>query len=445
MAEVQVHCAHDAMVPIAELKLNPNNRNKHPDEQIERLAKIMKYNGVRRPVIVSKLSGMVTVGHGRIMAMKKLGMTHAPVNFQDYADTDAEYADAVADNAVALWAELDLAGINSDVGDLGPDFDLGMLGIKDFTLDVVEQLEPGCDEDDVPEAGPAYVVRGDVFTLGRHRLMCGDSTMIDDVDKLMAGKNAELCFTSPPYSDQREYGGGLDLSTEHLAKFISTAYGSARYFAVNLGYSRKDGEVNTYWDDYINEARACGLRLLSWNVWDKGECGSIGNQTAMFGISHEWIFVFGPEPKDLNRTIENKNAGYFSDHNSIRQADGTVKKGKNGTVGTHSQLRTIYECSAQKARDDIDHPARFPVEFPEGYIEAMTVTGDVVYEPFCGSGTTMIAAEKTNRTCNGMELDPKYCTVILDRWAKYAGGDPIRESDGKLWSKIKAEAMNGAA
>lgn len=439
---VKIHCAYDKLVPISEIKLNSKNRNKHPEEQILRLMEIIKYNGVRRCVTVSKRSGIVTVGHGRIEAMKRLGMKEIPVNFQDYESEDAEYADGVADNAIGLWAELDLAGINSDLGDLGPDFDLNMLGIKDFVLDIAEKLEPGCDEDEVPEAGPAYVVRGDVFTLGRHRLMCGDSTMIDDVERLMAGEKAELCFTSPPYADQREYNGGKELSTEHICKFISTAFGACRYFAVNLGYSRKDGEVNQYWDDYINEAKACGLRLLSWNVWDKGECGSIGNQTAMFGISHEWIFIFGPEPKDLNRTIENKNAGYFSDHNSTRQADGSVKKGKNRTVGTHSQLRTIYECSAQKARDHIDHPARFPVEFPEGYIEAMTVPGAVVYEPFCGSGTTMIAAEKTNRTCNSMELDPKYCTVILDRWAKYAGKDPVRESDGKLWSKIKAEAMD---
>ena len=141
----------------------------------------------------------------------------------------------------------------------------------------------------------------------------------------------------------------------------------------------------------------------------------------MFGISHEWIFVFGTEPKALNRTVPNKYAGDLADHNTTRQADGSVKRGKNRTVGDFSQLKTVYQASAQKARDEIDHPARFPVEFPEGYVEAYTATGQSVYEPFSGSGSTLIACEKTGRRCFGMEIDPKYCDVILERWEKFTG------------------------
>jgi DNA modification methylase len=274
---------------------------------------------------------------------------------------------------------------------------------------------------------------GNLVLWSRHRVLCGDSTSIDDFEKLMAGEKAELCFTSPPYADQREYNGENDLSTQHLATFIRTGSHLCNYFAVNLGYSRKDGEVNPYWDDYIKEAKENGLKLLSWNVWHKGECGSIGNQTAMFGISHEWIFVFGADRKQLNMTVPNKSAGGLANHTGNRQSDGTIKAPKHRIVADFSQLKTVYECTAQKARDEIDHPARFPVVLPEGYIEAMTDIGQIVYEPFCGSGTTLIAAEKTGRRCFVSEIDPRYVDVILSRYIKYSGKMVIRE-DGEQWA-----------
>lgn len=134
-----VHCAHDEIVSISSLKLNPENRNHHPEEQIDRLAKILEYQGWRYPVKVSNRSGFVVSGHGRILAAKKLGWTEAPVNFQDYDSDEQEYADAIADNSIALWADLDLAGINADIVDLGPDFDLDLLGLEDFVLEPAEK------------------------------------------------------------------------------------------------------------------------------------------------------------------------------------------------------------------------------------------------------------------------------------------------------------------
>ena len=122
---------------ISSLVPYPNNRNKHPKEQIERLAKIIKYQGWRYPVKVSRQTGYVTAGHGRIEAAKHLGLTHVPVCVQDYTDSDQEYADMVSDNAIAGWAELDLSGINEDLPDLGP-IDIDLLGIEDFKVDVAE-------------------------------------------------------------------------------------------------------------------------------------------------------------------------------------------------------------------------------------------------------------------------------------------------------------------
>lgn len=410
---------------IKELTPHPKNPNKHPKDQIERLAEILKYQGFRQPIVISNRSGYVVAGHGRIDAAKKNKWDKVPVVYQDFDDDAQEYAHLTADNAIAAWAELQIEEIKLEamsIEGMNPD----MLGIKDLSLN--DDKYEDKDADSVPDVAQNElgVELGDIYQLGEHRLMCGDSTDLGCVEKLMNGNKAELCFTSPPYADQRDYGGGKELCTKHLATFISTAKDMCSYFAVNLGYSRKEGEVSPYWDDYINEAKQCGLKLLSWNIWDKGECGSIGNQTAMFGITHEWIFVFGNKPKDLNLTVPNKSAGERANHTGNRQADGTIKKGKERTVADFSQLKTVYSCVAQKARDDIDHPARFPVEFAQGYIEAMTKGMYAVYEPFCGSGSTLIACEKTGRKCYGMELDPHYCSVIIKRWEQFTNKKAVK-------------------
>jgi hypothetical protein len=139
--KAKTRCAYQKMVPIAELLPNPKNRNRHPAEQIARLAQIIEYQGFRHPIVVSLLSGYIVAGHGRLEAAKALGLTEVPVDYQEFQSEEAEYAFLVSDNAVALWAELDLAGINADLPDLGPDFNIDMLGIKDFQLD--PNFEPG--------------------------------------------------------------------------------------------------------------------------------------------------------------------------------------------------------------------------------------------------------------------------------------------------------------
>jgi hypothetical protein len=142
---MKVHCSYDKLVEVKKLKPHPKNRNQHPDEQIERLAKILDYQGWRYPIKVSKRSGFITSGHGRLLAAKKLGWKKVPVDIQEYIDDEQEYADVQADNAIASWAELDFAGLNDDLKDLGPDFDLELLGLKDFSLD--PEFEPGTEDE----------------------------------------------------------------------------------------------------------------------------------------------------------------------------------------------------------------------------------------------------------------------------------------------------------
>lgn len=140
-----IRCPHDAVVSVKDLKPNPLNRNSHPKDQLERLAKILEYQGWRYPIKVSKRSGLITSGHGRLEAAKLLKWKEVPVSYQEYESEEQEYADTVSDNSIASWSELDLSGINSDLTDLGPDFDIDLLGIKEFSL--VPEFEPGTEEE----------------------------------------------------------------------------------------------------------------------------------------------------------------------------------------------------------------------------------------------------------------------------------------------------------
>jgi len=149
----KIHCKYDALIDPSELKYHPKNRNKHPEDQIERLAEIIEYQGWRYAIKVSTLSGCVTSGHGRIAAAFKKKWKQVPVVYQDYESSDQEYADVQADNAIASWAELNFAEINTDIPDLGPDLDIKMLGLKNFFLNYSDKEVSSKHDDwsDMPE------------------------------------------------------------------------------------------------------------------------------------------------------------------------------------------------------------------------------------------------------------------------------------------------------
>ena len=238
----------------------------------------------------------------------------------------------------------------------------------------------------------------------------------------MDGVKADMLFTSPPYSDMREYNGGKDLSVSNVSNFISAYRPYVDYQCVNLGIQRKDHEIVQYWDEYIAKARKCGYKLLAWNIWDKMECGSIGQQSAFFPIRHEWIFVFGTEFYEINLTQQKKSQPIRAKESTTRrQADGSLKKSTKGDQ-SHSlkQMESVLQLSPVKVHD-VDHPAPFPVELPAEYIKAMTDECGTVIEPFGGSGSTLIACEQLNRKCYMAELDPHYCDVILQRWENFTG------------------------
>lgn len=408
---MNVNCTYNALVEINRVVPNPRNPNKHTDQQITLLAKIIKYQGWRNPIVVSNKSGFVVSGHGRLEAAIKNEWTQVPVDFQDFENDAQEYAHMIADNKIAELAEHDDQMMFNTLKEVEVE-DFDYLGIPDFEMP--KEIEEGKNEteDNVPTDVDTRVNSGDLWILGEHRLLCGDS--ISDWEKLFNGIKPELCFTSPPYSDQRDYSGDLQLSPKHLAKFMIAP---CNLFAINLGLQRKDNQIVQYWDDYISVAKDMGHKFLSWNIWDRGSAFSIGQQTAMFPIEHEWILIFG-QKKQLNKTIKNKNAGRKKGATN-RQKDGSLKMKDTYNIHDKRHLGTIIRNDVDRELS-VDHPAKFPVLLPEKYIEACTNVNENIYDPFGGSGSTLIACEKTDRKCFMMEIDPHYCDIILKRWEDYS-------------------------
>jgi DNA modification methylase len=408
-----------------------NNSRTHSDEQIAQVAASIKEFGFTNPVLTDGDHGIIA-GHGRVLAARKLGMNQVPCIELSHLTKNQRKAYIIADNKLALNSGWDDELLKIELDELDTDgFDISLTGFTPEELDalIVTEVEGLTDEDAVPEPPIEPITKlGDVWILGNHRVMCGDSTSIDQVEQLMDGKKAELLFTSPPYSDMREYNGNKDLSIDNLINFIPTYLDYAEYQVINLGIQRKDNNIVSYWDYYIAKAKDCGYKFLSWNVWCKTSAGSIGNQTAFFPICHEWIFVFGKEFKDINRTEEKKCANRKTNSKN-RQKDGSIKESSMGIVESLKELESWHEITPELGSIRKDHPATFPVLLPEKYILAITNANDVVVEPFGGSGTTLIACEKTGREARLMELDEKYCDVIVKRWQDFTGNKAVLEGD----------------
>lgn len=391
---IKIRAEEIKMVPISEIKLDPKNRNKHPKEQIERLADIITYQGFRDPITVSNLTGYCKSGEGRVLAARKLKIKELPVIYQDYDDETMETADGIARNSISSWAELDLQGINTDIPDMGPDFNIDLLGIKNFTIDVAEQFQ--CDEDEVPEHVEPITKLGDLYQLGNHRLLCGDSTSIDAVEKLMNGEKCEITFTSPPYNVGRTPNGNdqkyLNDSdnkesveyTQFLKDFTTNCLMHSEFVFSNI-QSLSGNKIALI--DYLYRMKENYADTI---IWDKETAEPAMAKNCM-NSQFEYIHVFSQK---ANRII--------------------------GTKEFRGTVSNLYRHNSRKDKDFASiHKATYPVSFVEYFIS--TFSNESVLDPFGGSGSTLIACEKTGRKCYMMELDPHYIDVIVARWEKFTG------------------------
>jgi len=380
---MQFNCAYTELKDIHTLVENPKNNNKHPDRQIELLAKIIDYQGQRSPIVVSKRSGFITKGHGRLAALKKLGWTKAAVDLQDYENEAQEYADLVADNKIAELAEFDEVMMLDSLKELDmEDFDFELLGLDDFSLPDVEVLEPKCDEDEVPEVVDTRCKKGDVWLLGEHRLMCGDSTSIDDVEKLMDGAKADMVFTDPPY--------GISLETNYIKSDVMQGN----------TYKPIEGDFDDYNPDLILGIFEYCKEIFLWGA--NNFCNHIDPKGS-------WI-VWDKSTEAADNILS-----------------GNFELCWSKTRHKYEMYRQYWKGMATSDKDQKRcHPTQKPVEMAEWFFGKWGKDKTNIIDLYGGSGSTLIACEKTNRKCYMMELDEHYCDVILSRWEKYTGNTAQR-------------------
>ena len=369
-----------ALIPYAK------NSRTHDDAQIAQIAASIKEFGWTNPILVDGERGIIA-GHGRLMAARKLGMTEVPViELKDLTPTQKK-AYIIADNRLALNAGWDDQLLTIELNELLEDkFSLDLLGFNadelNALLNSVEINEGLTDEDEVPEPPPEPITKlGDVWLLGNHRLMCGDSTSIDAVDKLMDGKRPDMVFTDPPYNidyqgvkDKREKIKNDKMSDEDFKDFLSQSLYSCETMYVCCSWQ--------YAHIFKDAMESIGRKPKAMIVWDKV---NPAQHLDKYFKQHKLIFYYGD----------------FGGHKTVRGDVWTLKRQKN-TV----------------------HPTMKPVELIELALGDQTGK-NIVLDCFGGSGSTLIACEKTGKTSRLMELDPIYCDVIVKRWENFTGKQAV--------------------
>lgn len=397
---IPVFCAHDAIVPIEKVIPNPRNPNTHPAEQIKLLGRIIQAAGWRQPITVSNRSGFIVKGHGRLLAAKKAGLTEVPVDYQEYANEAEEYADLIADNRLAELSEID----TELLADIFQDIDLSEIPaeltgyteseINDLTSALADELDDTTNEDvTVPEVQEIVTKPGDIWILGRHRVMCGDCTNKGHREKLLDGATPQILLTDPPYCSggfQESSRGSGSIGTKTKYKYEDGTPKIANDTLSTRGYQALIKQA------IIGIPCVVSYIFTDWRMWlylfDLVEGSGFGVRSMIV-----W-----------NKKAVGMGSGWRSQHELIMFAHRTKTKFDN-TKG----YGNVLECS--RSGNDL-HPTQKPVELIEMLLDN-TDWCSGVYDPFGGSGTTLIACEKMGQTAYVMELEPKYVDTIVRRFA----------------------------
>jgi DNA modification methylase len=423
--------------PIDRPKDYPKNARKWSAQAVEKVAASIRAYGWRQPVVVD-VHDVIVIGHLRRAAGKFLGLTEVPVHVARDLSPAQIRGLRLADNRTgqeATWDEDLLAVELAELSDL--DFDLGLTGFNVNELD--DLLRDPMDEEKAEQAPPlpdvAATRPGDVWLLGSHRLMCGDATRADDVSRLLADHKPLLLVTDPPY--------GISLDSEWRDRAGLNQHGPAESSYMRQrteGHTQTSisGDTRADWSEafalvptlqnafvwhaslYTSEVLAGLLRIgflyPQQIIWNKGR--------TVLTRTHYW---YQHEPAWF---VRKPNAPWYG------------KAGENSTVWDSPSPKFIMGGSDETK---CDHPTQKPLELMRRPILNHTKRGEVVYDAFLGSGTTLIAAELTERVCCGMELDPKYVDVICRRWADLTSQQPTLEADGRTFDEIRLERVDVVA
>lgn len=395
------------LVPLSRLVPYVNNARTHSPEQITKLRSSLREFGFINPVIIDRDFNVIA-GHGRIAAAKEEGMEEVPCVFVDYLTEAQKKAYILADNRMALDAGWDEEMLRIEIESLqGADFDVSLTG---FGEDEIADLFAGDGEKDVKDDDfdlsaalekAAFVERGDIWTVGRHRLMCGDATSAEDVAALMDGKKANLIVTDPPYNVAFRSGSGLSIQNDSMenGEFYTFLYNSFQKMATHL---EKGGAAYVFHADTegLNFRKAfvdAGFHLAGVCIWVK-------NSLVLGRSDYQW------------------------QHEPVLY--GFLKNGKHPWYSDRKQT-TIWNYD--KPKRNKNHPTSKPLDLLGYPICNSSQENAIVLDTFGGSGSTMMACEQTNRICCMMELDEKYASVILRRAVEIgiAQEDIFVERDGE--------------
>lgn len=383
----------DKLIPYA------GNSRTHSDDQVNQIAASIKEFGFNNPILVDAEDGIIA-GHGRVLAAQKLGMDEVPTICLSHLSDAQRRAYVIADNKLAMNAGWDDDALRAEMDRLKDDnFDISLLGFDDDEMGEIfgdEETEGLTDEDEVPEP-PAEpkTIDGDIWLLGNHRLMCGDSTSVDAVEKLMDGEKADAVLTDPPYGI--DYGGMLKGKGDGNGGADKNGWKS--HDAPDWDKTRPDESV-------FNMIRSMSENIIIWG----------GNYFADI------------LPPSMGWLIWDKGQRGFS-----------LADGEMAWTSFNNALRIKNYARASANREEKFHPTQKPVEIIEWCIEYLDRHSKkdvkVISDSYGGSGTTLIACEKTNRKCRMMELDPKYCDVIITRWQDFTGKEATHADTGKTFNE----------
>ena len=388
------------------------NSREHSDEQVAQIAASIRAFGFTNPVLIDEANNLIA-GHGRVMAARKLGMTEVPAIVVTGMDERKRRALIIADNKLALNASWDMEALLVEVRDLGGEFG-ELMGFSDDELAAMmaEETEGLTDEDAVPEVPAVPVtVEGDVWVLGRHRLMCGDSTSIDHLQRLCDGQLVDMWLTEPPYNVAYEGGTKEKLTIQNdsmgddqFRQFLRDAY-------VAADAVMKAGAVFYIWHadsegyNFRGAAKDAGWTVRQCLIWKKSSL-VLGRQ------DYQWMHepcLYGWKDGAAHLWAADRK------QTTILQFD---KPSRNG-----------------------EHPTMKPVELFEYQMLNNSKGSDLVLDSFAGSGTTAIACEKHGRNARLMELDPKYCDVIITRWQDFTGQEAMLEGSGETFNALAAKRI----
>ncbi len=429
-------------LPITFLKPNPKNARTHSKSQIDQIAKSIERFGYTAPILIDETMTIIC-GHGRLQAAQKLGLQSVPVRVvSDLTDTQKR-ALMIADNKIAENAGWDRSLLASELAELAIelpklDLDISITGFDTGELDAIFDMKAPDKPDpaDTPTPPPSIPVthRGDLWILGEHRLLCGDARSSEDVERLMNGDKARLVFIDPPYNVRVAGHVGGRGQTKHSEFAFASGEMTSQEFIAFLKASiaplvahSLDGSLHYICIDWRHQSElmtaASGLYAEQKNlvVWDKKTPG----QGRFYRSQHELIHVY--KKGDAPHINAVKQGRYGRNRSNVWAYSGVNSFGKD------------------RLKELALHPTVKPIALVVDALRDASLKGDIVLDTFLGSGTTLLAAERADRKCRGLEFEPKYVDVAIARWQDFTRRDAILDETGETFVEVKARRSQEAA